>query len=125
MPDAAFDWIAVSFTASGSGTPFGAKDRVGAKVRVGVRMADDVREIELPVLLNDASNLTLAELRDKAVGEAVNLLRKLVSDLEGQTYDQLAARQDRQDEEREKQFEESLRSDILKEVNPPDDEDRA
>jgi hypothetical protein len=125
MADVQFDWIAVSFTASGSGLPFGAQDRIGANVRVGVRMADSVHEIELPVLMDDASNLKLAELRDEAISKAGTLLKKLANDFDGQTYDALAARQNRQDEEREEQFQKSLRSDILKEIKPSNDEDRA
>jgi hypothetical protein len=124
MSRTAFNYIAVTFTASGSGTPFGAADRIGAIVRLGIRMADDVREIEVPVLLDNGGSRTLGELRNEAVSSAVDLLRTVVSDLDGQTYDALAARQDSQDEEREREFQESLRSNIVSKVNSSDDQDR-
>lgn len=108
-----FDWIGVSLTSSGSGIPFGADERIGAVVRVGVRMPDTVREIEIPVLFEKAGKLTIAEARDAAIVKAVELLQYVVRELDGQTYDQLAERQNSQDEQREKEQEESLRSQLF------------
>ncbi|HEX8224261.1 MAG TPA: hypothetical protein VF605_10645 [Allosphingosinicella sp.] len=107
-----FDWVAVNITSSGSGTPFGAEDRVGARVTFGVRMADTVREIEVPVLIDGGSLLTILESRNAAVKEALRVLRKLVDDLDGHTYEQLAERQNRQDTEREEKLQASLSSSI-------------
>lgn len=108
-----FDWIGVSLTSSGSGSAFGAEDRIGAVVRVGVRMPDTVREIEIPVHIEKAGKFPIAEARNAAIAKAVELLRYLVRELEGQTYDQLAQRQDRQDSQREKEQEESFRSQLF------------
>lgn len=70
---------------------------------IGVRKDDDdVEAIEVPVLIENGDHLTVSQARDAALKEAVNLLRNLVSEIDGRSYDELAEQQDRQDTERDK-----------------------
>jgi hypothetical protein len=101
-----FDWIAVRLTSTQN------PSRVGGFVVVSLRFGDQLENVEIPFLFEDADNLTIAEVRTSALKQAVERLRGMLEDLDGQSWEDLGARQERQDkaraERQDKEFAEAL-----------------
>jgi hypothetical protein len=87
-------------------------------VVVSLRFDDQLENVEIPFLLDDADNLTIAEVRASALKQAVERLRRMLEDLDGQSWEDLGARQERQDkaraERQEKEFAEALSTKLRK-----------